>query len=640
MTTPPLLDYSITTDPVPLQVDATGATITVVASNPGIYSNDAATNYVAVTQIVVDFGPPGSGGSALTDNAGAVTYAAPDGWSVDVTGLQFTFRPPTTGNQNRVFPSGGLTFLFSGIAVNATPGTAQASITETASSPGGTPPNFYPPQPEEPRNLMQGLGKFPANFSIQSFAASPEAVAPGGQTQLAWVATEIPNSTFSLVMTSQGQVVTITQHGNGSPLAATDTFPNSGKGDTRKLQIDGTSIFTLHVTFTQGGDVIQASDQVVVAVPPPTIDHFTATPATALGVGEAVTLSWATVAAQAVTITPPLDGLRTQATLAGSATVYPLDFTRYELTASGQGLNVSQTIVLFPLAPGWTTRTANAPWSVNQPPMLFALNDVFFLYPGDPGSINVPVYLSADGSHWQLGNPRTNLPERSGIACAANATTALAMGGAPRGGSAAQDVWATTNGIAWNQLAASAQWPARAGAGAVFFQNAFWIMGGSGSGYLNDVWTSPDGVTWTQKSGGAAWSARAGMSLALIGGTLYLFGGQGAGGYCSDLWYTNDGVSWTQYQVSPFGGGAPVARRDAQLYGLSDRLMLFGGTGADGAQGDAWLWSSADGWATTNAPPVPWGATNFAGLDYNGGSWLMGGSHGVDFGKGVWVFGE
>src|SRR5688500_11748623 len=143
MTTPPLMNYAVTTQPVPLQVNASGAKVTVVASNPGIYSDQASKNYVEVTQIVVDFGQAGPGGSALTDNASAVHAAAPDGWSIDVSGLLFTFKPPSTGDANRIFPRDGLTFTFTGIAVNGASGTVEVSITETALSPGGNPPNFY-----------------------------------------------------------------------------------------------------------------------------------------------------------------------------------------------------------------------------------------------------------------------------------------------------------------------------------------------------------------------------------------------------------------------------------------------------------------------------------------------------------------
>ena len=642
MTTTPLMNYAVTTQPVPLQVNATGAQVTVVASNPGIYSNDASKNYVEVTQIVVDFGASGTGGSALTDNPTGVHYAAPDGWSIDVTGLQFTFKPPSTANANRIFPRDGLTFTFSGIAVNGTSGTVEVSIAETASSPGGTPPNYYPAQPKQPRNQTVGLGKFPANFSIQSFAANPAAVVPGGQTQLSWVSTQLANSTYALIRTYRGQIETVTQHANGSLLSATDTYPNPGKGDTQKLQIDGTSEFTLVVTYTSGGGVIQAQAQVTVVVPAPTISSFSASPSTGLGVGQPVVLSWATVAAEIATITPPLDGLNTQVDLSGSATVYPLDFTRYELIASGgQGLNVSQSVILFPLPPGWTERTGNAPWSVNQPPMLFALNNILYFYSGTPGTTSNPAYASPDGRTWLLASPNTNLSLRGAAAWASNGSKALVMGGTPvAGGAALQDVWSTTSGTAWTQSTATAQWSARSGAVATVFQNAFWLMGGQGGALVNDVWTSTDGATWSQKSSGAAWSPRSGAALAVMGGAMYLFGGQDSSGWVGDLWSSTDGATWTAHPVDPFSGNAPSPRRDALLYGLSGKLLLFGGTGSAGALTDSWFWDSVNGWTQTSAPGVASGAANFAGTQYNGGNWLMGGSAGSNFGKAVWVYSE
>lgn len=646
--TMPLLNYAVTSQPVPLQINASGAQVTVVASNPGIYSNDAASNYVAVTAIVIDFGAPGTGGSALTNNPGAVTYAAPPGWSTDVTGLQFTFRPPTLANANQIFPGAGLSFVFSGVAVNGATGTVEIAITETASSPGGTPPTYYPPQPQQARDETLPLGKFPQNFEIQSFAATPPAVPPGGQVQLAWTATPLAQATFTLVRSNGGLVQRITQHANGEALAASDTYPNPGKGDPQRLQIDGTSVFTLIVTYTAGGEVIQAQAQATVDVPPPTITQFlarsaTTSPSGALGVGQPVELSWVTLAAETVTIMPPLDGLRADVARVGSATVYPLDFTRYELVAAGgQGLSVRESVTVFPLPSGWSQRTDRAPWGVNAPPMLFSIDDILYFYPGKPGTTANPVYSSADGRNWLLATPTPNLPLRQGAAWATNESLALVMGGAPVGGGAAlQDVWATSDGTSWTQATASAPWAARTGAAATYFQQNFWLMGGQGNAALNDVWFSPDGTNWTQKTAAAAWPARSGAALAVMNGLLYLFGGTAANGQLlGDLWSSPDGASWTLVQTSPFGGSLPSARTGAILFGRAAELLMFGGTDASGARNDAWTWTSAGSWSSANTPGFPAGSANFAGTAFNGGSWLMGGSNGTAFGKSVWVYAD
>lgn len=649
MSTPPLLNYAIATQPQPLQINASGAQVTVVASNPGIYSNDAATNYVAVSSIVFDFGAAGTGGSALTNNASAVTYAAPPGWGVDVTGLQFTFRPPTVGNANQIFPGAGLSFTFSGITVNGATGTVAVTITENASSPGGNPPNFYPPQPQEARGQTMGLGKFPPEFSIESFAATPQAVAPGGQVQLAWAATQLANASFTLIRSFRGQIERVTQHANGQPLAANDTYPNPGMGDAQKLQIDGTSVFTLVVTYTAGGEVIQAQAQVIVDVPAPTITEFLArasgtAPGGGLAVGEPVELSWVTVAAQSVTIMPPLDGLNPGVQPSGTATVYPLDFTRYQLVAAGgQGLSVQQGLTLFPLPPGWTLRTSSAPWGVNAPPLLFALDDILYFYPGAPGTTDNPVYSSPDGRQWLLANPTPNLPLRRGAACASNESHAVVMGGVPAGGGGpAQDVWLTSDGVNWTQATAAAPWAARSGAAAAYFQSAFWLFGGANGGAFNDAWSSSDGASWTQKSAGAAWSARTGaaVTVSVAGDTLYLFGGQDGTGLQADLWTSTDGINWTKWQGQPFGSTSPSARSDALLFPLSSGLLLFGGTDASGVRADAWLWTSANGWTQTAAAGFPASAANFAGTRFNAGNWVLGGSAGVSFGRSVWVYGE
>ena len=48
----PLLQYSVMTDPMPLQQGKSNGKIIILASNPGIYSDQPATNYVEPTAIV------------------------------------------------------------------------------------------------------------------------------------------------------------------------------------------------------------------------------------------------------------------------------------------------------------------------------------------------------------------------------------------------------------------------------------------------------------------------------------------------------------------------------------------------------------------------------------------------------------
>lgn len=77
---------------------------------------------------------------------------------------------------------------------------------------------------------------------------------------------------------------------------------------------------------------------------------------------------------------------------------------------------------------------------------------------------------------------------------------------------ASNDVWVSyTNGSSWSQAVASASWFPRFDHDTVVFQDKIFVMGGAavgGTSFFNDVWTSTDGVAWNLVIGSAAWDGR------------------------------------------------------------------------------------------------------------------------------------
>ena len=531
----PLLSYSITTLPLPLQVNVSNASIKITASNPGFYSDKADTNYVAPTKFVFLFG------DSLTSNpatiAASATYTPknkiPVSWGSPIrTGSQFTFNPP---NGVQIFPDDSLSFVFEKVSVGSVVASVALTLTETASSPGDPayPGNYYPPLPSQDRYTTRQIGIFPVDFAIHTLSA-PAAVNPGQPAQLSWSASEMANTSFALVYAANGAVQTVTQHADGTPLKSIDTYPNSSNDPGHVLSINRTTIFSLQATYTQTGTVVTAEKQVTVSVPDPTIDTFTATPSTGLMVGDAVQLAWQTLAADYVTIDPPLDGVNPTVRNSGGATIYPLQYNRYTLTASGRGLNVRRSLVLFPLTPGWTTVTGNAPWQAGLAPLTLAVNDLLWVLPGNPNSSSNPLYSSPDGQTWILVKPDVGFPVRRNAVSLSDPANQKAwiMGGIDRGGSALNDVWSSADGKTWTQLTGSAQWSARSDFGCVWFNNQYWVMGGvDGAGnLLNDIWTSPDGKTWTKMSSTPSWTPRSAFGLAVFDGKMWIFGGKTSSG--------------------------------------------------------------------------------------------------------------
>jgi hypothetical protein len=306
-----LLGYALSTSPHPLQVSKTGA-ISIVASNPGGYSDKPEQDYVAVVNIVFDFGLKGTGGSELTATDGSAWHVtSPVGWAPPtIAGLKFTFTPPS--GHDKIFLNDGLQFLFSQIPVNATVGTVTLTTSETASSPGNpAEPEFYPPHPRAVRTWLKPIGKFPADFTVGDLVAQPPNVSVGGNTTLSW------SGTAGAAYEIGYNAVRITQHANGTLLQPEDTFPNAAAGDPL-LVVRNRTVYTLTVTYTPPGGgtpaIYQRQATVSVYHPEPVIESFTATPdfiQVQAGSPAIVTLSWKVRNGRkpdcvAFTVTPPL----------------------------------------------------------------------------------------------------------------------------------------------------------------------------------------------------------------------------------------------------------------------------------------------------------------------------------------------
>lgn len=640
----PLLSYALTTQPLPLQQNSTG-TVTITAGNPGTYSDLASKNYVAPTTIVIDFG------SSLTSDAARITVSAtythgtdnPVSWGTHTrSGASFTFTAPTTGNPgSQIFPADGLKFEFSGIPVIDQVTTATLTLTETASSPGDPayPGGYYPAQPSQARYTSRDIGVFPTQFSFNgSFVATPAAVTPGQTTQLSWNATPQANTTYQIVYAVNGAVQTVTKHKNGDAFTNDDKYPDSSKDVGVNLVMNRETTFSLQATYT-AAHTVTAQAQTTVTVPDPTINTFTANPSTGLKVGDPVQLAWQTIAADYVTIDPPLDGVTPTVNSSGGQTIYPLDYNRYTLTASGRGMNVRQSLVLFPMTPGWITATNSAGWEAGLAPIVLATEQLLWVLPANPSGSDNPIYSSPNGKSWTLVDPNISVPVRKDGAGLTDSTNSKmwVMGGIGASDSHLNDVWHSSDGRTWTQATAHAQWPARSDFGVVWFNNKYWVMGGldASGAPLNDVWNSPDGVTWTQASA-PQWSARSGFGAAVFDSKMWIVGGKTASSVIDEVWYTSDGSRWEQ--PSPFGHYTPPPKRNGyQLFGGDTYLYAFAGDQTEG--GPVFYKTSSNvNWSVSAGPETGSSAAYFGSTAFNGGFALAGGATENALGSGAWLF--
>ncbi len=159
----------------------------------------------------------------------------------------------------------------------------------------------------------------------------------------------------------------------------------------------------------------------------------------------------------------------------------------------------------------------------------------------------------------------------------------------PTDASLRNDVWDSTNGIAWNEVKADStndphSWSARQEHTSVVFDNKMWVLGGSVSGDYNqnDVWDSTNGIAWNEvkTNNNADWEARYKHTSVVYEGKIWVLGGD-SGKYPTrdikrDAWYSIDGVVWNKNtkNLDYRAGHTSVV--------FEDRLWLIGGINNNG----------------------------------------------------------
>lgn len=196
------------------------------------------------------------------------------------------------------------------------------------------------------------------------------------------------------------------------------------------------------------------------------------------------------------------------------------------------------------------------------------------------------------------------------------------------------DVWASADGVAWEQLTDDAPWTERAGLSAEVLGDHIYVLGGSTNDdssiigpsgptrlYYNDVWRSADGTEWELLTSDAPWSPRAGASLVAFDGALWLFGGE-IGFTCdplpdceppyfNDVWRSTNGIDWELIDES--AGWSP--RPGHQCEALADEVVCFGGFGLIENPMDQWTTADGAEWELLNA--APWNVTDQADVKYD-----------------------
>jgi hypothetical protein len=234
------------------------------------------------------------------------------------------------------------------------------------------------------------------------------------------------------------------------------------------------------------------------------------------------------------------------------------------------------------------------------------------------------AWSSRDGIRW-TAQPKTDWGERAGMAFAFFEDKLWVLGGMKSWDDFRSDVWCSSDGREWKQVAPQAGWPARRNHGVAVFKHRLWVLGGAESSgradevptrFYNDVWSSDDGLRWSQEVAAAPWGERDGHACLVFAGKLWVIGGAER----RDVWLSGNGRDWSQATSE---AGWP-ARRSNGVAVMGGRLWVYGGRGLND------VWCSADGshWQQT-AGNAPWSTrTTVHSVVFADKLWIYGGKTG------------
>jgi hypothetical protein len=208
------------------------------------------------------------------------------------------------------------------------------------------------------------------------------------------------------------------------------------------------------------------------------------------------------------------------------------------------------------------------------------------------------VWSSPDGSNWT--KVKSNIPSRCGQAMTAFGDKLWLIGGyASSWGEYRNDIWNSTDGIAWNCVTDSAPFTPRIFHSVAVFANKLWVIGGTTrKAKVNDVWSSADGVNWNLATDSAPFSPRNCHASTVFDSKIWIIGGEDSTyNPLNDIWSSTDGAQWSL--VTKNADFSP--RQGHSLLVYNNRIWLLEGYGMNAFDLASDIWSSVDGrtWVST-----------------------------------------
>ncbi|MHC4871484.1 MAG: Kelch repeat-containing protein [Planctomycetota bacterium] len=193
------------------------------------------------------------------------------------------------------------------------------------------------------------------------------------------------------------------------------------------------------------------------------------------------------------------------------------------------------------------------------------------------------------------------------------------VGGDMNQGHYQPDVWNSENGSDWNLVSSAVPWGSRGLHHTIAFQNKLWVMGGqtmpgfvkdsSETVLYNDVWNSSDGKNWQQVAEKSAWQPRGMIGgqvvfndrMWLLGGGTYDTPDRNFRDFYNDVWSSSDGINWECHLEN-----APWEPRQYHETAVFDGKMwvLEGYDKEEKNRNDVWFSENGTDWH--ELPGSPW----------------------------------
>jgi len=255
----------------------------------------------------------------------------------------------------------------------------------------------------------------------------------------------------------------------------------------------------------------------------------------------------------------------------------------------------------------WDLVQPCAPWLHSDLPMSLVFQDRMWMMGGWyngrlPGhSASNQVWCSTDGVEWQQVTSHAGWSPRIAAGAVVFQDRMWILGGTENyyfgdETSTKNDVWSSADGEHWELVTDRAPWSPRAYHQAVVHDDRIWVLGGGdycpSHHALNDVWASADGVHWEQVIPTAPWGPRIWFSAVTYRNRIWVLGGWSkATDNYGDVWYSKDGSTWHELRSQVIW----KARHEHSAFVFQDKIWIAGGH-ARPLDSQVWSLAVPEGW--------------------------------------------